>query len=83
MATAVVLAEEKQEVTVFCLNIDKKQSHELQLELHELPPMTMTEHIVLSGNNLDEKNTFENPDAVVPHKVQHKNRCTFMERPAL
>lgn len=73
LATAVVLAEEKQEVTVFCLNIDKKQSHELQLELHELPPMTMTEHIVLSGNNLDEKNTFENPDAVVPHKVPAVN----------
>ncbi len=69
LATAVVLCEEKQELTVFCLNIDKKQSHELDLELHELPPMTMTEHIVLGGGDLNAVNTFENPNAVVPRKL--------------
>ena len=66
LATAVVHSEEKQEVTVFCLNIDKNQSQELKLELRDFPKMKMIEHIVLTGNDLNAINSFEKPDNVAP-----------------
>lgn len=69
LATAVVHQEEKQELTVFCLNIDKKQNHQLKLELHDFADMTMTEHIVLSGSDLHAINTFEKPDNVAPRNA--------------
>ena len=35
--------------------------------------MKMIEHIVLSGNDLNAKNTFEKPDNVVPHTAATVN----------
>ena len=69
LATAVVHSEEKQEVTVFCLNIDKNQSQELKLELRDFPQMKMIEHIVLTGNDLNAINSFEKPDNVTPRSL--------------
>ena len=69
LATAVVHQEEKQEVTVFCLNIDKNQSQELKLELRDFPQMKMIEHIVLTGNDLNAINSFEKPDSVTPRSL--------------
>ena len=69
LATAVVHSEEKQEVTVFCLNIDKNQSQELKLELRDFPQMKMIEHIVLTGNDLNAVNSFEKPDNVTPRSL--------------
>ena len=69
LATAVVHSEEKQEVTVFCLNIDKNQSQELKLELRDFPQMKMIEHIVLTGNDLNAINSFEKPDNVAPRSL--------------
>ena len=69
LATAVVHSEEKQEVTVFCLNIDKNQGQELKLELRDFPQMKMIEHIVLTGNDLNAINSFEKPNNVAPRSL--------------
>lgn len=66
LATAVVYDEESDELTVFCLNIDKASEHKLDLDLRSFGKTEMIMWQVLAGKDLHAKNTFDNPDLVKP-----------------
>ena len=69
LSLAVVDNEEHDELTVFCVNIDRKNSHELSLDLRSFGDVSMIMWQVLTGGNPDAKNTFDNPDCVRPETV--------------
>lgn len=67
--TSVVYDEENKMVTVFCLNIDKKEDASLKLDLRSFGKLKMTEHICLDGSDYNLINTFEQPNQVMPRQI--------------
>ena len=55
-------------VTVFCLNIGGEEM-QADIDLASFGELAMTEHLCLDGSDLNAKNTFENPDCVVPRAI--------------
>ena len=55
-------------VTVFGLNIGGEEMH-VDVNLSSFGRLAMTEHLCLDGGDLNAKNTFEDPDRVVPHRI--------------
>ena len=55
-------------VTVFCLNIGGEEM-QADIGLASFGKLAMTEHLCLDGSDLNAKNTFENPDCVVPRAI--------------
>ena len=66
LSVAVVDNSEAEEMTVFCLNIDKNSVHTLELDLRSFSGIKMIAHQELSGSDLNAKNTFAQPDLVKP-----------------
>lgn len=57
-------------VTVFCLNIDNEEM-QVSMNLASYGSLTMIEHLCLDGDDLNAKNTFENPNLVAPRTIIH------------
>lgn len=55
-------------VTLFCLNIGDEEM-KVDIDLASFGSLTMTEHLCLDGDDLNAKNTFENPNCVVPREI--------------
>lgn len=69
-----ILNKEKKEVTLFILNINLENKIEVDIDLNGFGELEGIEHIILDGNELHLKNTFENPDAVKPRTVEIDNK---------
>ena len=69
IASSVVINPEQTELTLFALNTNTINEETIELNLHSFGKITMISHSVLSGNNLNAINTFENPNYVIPHFV--------------
>ncbi|WP_338329744.1 alpha-L-arabinofuranosidase C-terminal domain-containing protein [Commensalibacter sp. Nvir] len=67
--SAAVYNEEEKQIAFFTLNTELKQSVEVSFHLEDFGQTTVTEHITLQGKDLQARNTFAHPNAVVPRKV--------------
>jgi len=65
-ATAVV-NDEKEEITIFAVNKDTKDSLSLQCDLRSFEGYRVKEHIVLENDDVYAVNTELNPNNVAPH----------------
>jgi alpha-L-arabinofuranosidase len=73
---AVVHNAESGEVTVFALNINRKEISETEINLASFGKTTMFFRTEMTGQNLSVKNSFDNPDAVMSRpaeQVQSEN----------
>lgn len=66
LTTALVNNEEEEAITVFCLNIDKDTTHQLDLDLRSFGAVSMIMRQELSGPDMNAKNTFDHPDRIKP-----------------
>lgn len=66
MCSAAVVSRDGQFVTVFCLNTDKKDVHETQIDLSSFGKAQMISWQELSNHDMNAKNTCDAPDTVVP-----------------
>lgn len=82
LSLAVVDNEGVEELTVFCLNIDRGSAHELELDLRSFGDVSMIMWQMLTGENPDARNTFDNPDCVQPenHPLREGSceRCSLV-----
>ncbi len=60
--------KEDNTITIFVLNCDREDL-EIQAELRSFGKLEVIEHVVLNGDDIYAKNTFENPYAVVPRNI--------------
>jgi alpha-N-arabinofuranosidase len=67
LESVAVYAEEKDELTLFCVNRDEEDSMLVETDLRAFPGYEVIEHIVLENENRNATNTLENPFNVVPH----------------
>lgn len=67
--TAAALDEASGELTVFLLNPDPEAA-EVSLSLAQFGTLTQIEHLCFGSQDLEQKNTFENPNAVVMHQLE-------------
>jgi alpha-N-arabinofuranosidase len=68
ISAAAVVNRKGTELSVFCLNIGKSDIPDFSLDLSSFGSVTMQLWSELSGSTVLLKNTFEAPDAVVPHR---------------
>lgn len=75
--TVAVLSEDESELTIFAVNRSLNDKCKLKLTLNNLTGFEPVTHTVLTGDNLKECNTLENPDAVVPSTKRITDEITF------
>jgi alpha-N-arabinofuranosidase len=56
------------EISLFILNYSQDHDVEIDLDLRSFGEVNLIEHIIMNGNDLHAKNTFEEPDKVIPKK---------------
>ncbi len=66
--TVTVYNEEKDELTMFCVNRDQEENLLVETDLRDFPEYGVVEHIVLENSDINAVNTLSNPTNVVPHK---------------
>ena len=67
---AVVYNEETDEVRVFVLNCSQDEDTEFEMELQGYGDKKVKKHLVLNGDDLEARNTFEDPDRVVMKELE-------------
>ena len=67
---AVVYNEETDEVRVFVLNCSQDEDTEFEMELQGYGDKKVKKHLVLNGDDLEARNTFEDPDGVVMKELE-------------
>ena len=67
---AVVYNEETDEVRVFVLNCSQDEDTEFEMELQGYGDKKVKKHLVLNGDDLEARNTFEDPDSVVMKELE-------------
>ena len=63
-----VYNEEKDELTMFCVNRDEEEQLVVETDMAGFPGFDVLEHIVLEHEDRNAVNSLENPFNVVPHK---------------
>lgn len=58
----------KEKITVFVINKNEDTEYPLSLDIKGFEGYKNVEHFVISGDNLEDKSSFENPDLFVPVK---------------
>jgi len=58
--------EESGALTLFALNTLEDESAEFSLDLRSFGNVSLLEHVVMDGPDISVKNTFDNPDRVIP-----------------
>ena len=71
-----LVSRDGQTLTLFALNTDLENEHTLELLLHSFGDVRMIKHSVLSGADINIKNTFEKPDVIMPHEVQTEKKAS-------
>lgn len=69
LQSAAVYNEEKKEIAFFVLNLDQEHEQEISFVLDGFGKVELLELHELSGCSLFAQNSFEEPNAVVPHLV--------------
>ena len=64
--TAAAYDEEKGQLALFVINRDWENDMEIQLDVSAFPEYRFVEHIQMFSQDESARNTFENPDVVVP-----------------
>lgn len=67
LESTAVVNEETGELTIFAINRSQAGALALEVALRGFPELRVLEHLVLEHDDLAARNTFDNPDAVVPH----------------
>jgi len=67
VSTSVVLSENKDEITVFAVN--RSLNEGVEMSLSGFDGYTMKEHIVMTAKDLEDTNTADHPDLVMPHNA--------------
>jgi len=62
--------EAKGQLTVLVINRNWEEDNEIALDLTTFPGFTLAEHIEMFHEDMDARNTYENPNEVVPHLNQ-------------
>lgn len=70
LQSAATYNESTGDVSVFILNCDQEEDAELALDLRSFEGLTFEEHIIMSGQDIYAKNTFQNPNAVTPRSIK-------------
>ncbi len=65
---AAVLNDEANELTVFVINADEKDEHELTLNAEAFEGYAFREHIFMHTDDPDAANSYENPSAIQPEQ---------------
>ncbi len=60
--------KESNRLSVFVINRNEETSYPLNIDLKAFEGLSFTEHLELSSPDLDVKNTYENPNALLPVK---------------
>lgn len=68
---SVTLDASKKTATVMMLNRDIEKPQDVELVWHDLTPSAVTNFETLTGPDLKAGNSFENPNKVVPQKLEH------------
>lgn len=64
---AAAMREEAGEMTVFVINADPTERHELTLDARSFEGWTFAEHLQMAADDAKSaRNTYEHPDAVLP-----------------
>ena len=63
--------DEKDELTIFAVNRDMEEGVDLECTIAGYEGYKIKEHIVLDGDDVKASNTLENPDRVVPRKLDN------------
>ncbi len=66
---AAALNEEEGEMTVFIINADDQESHELSLDVSAFHGWRFAEHTALYTDDPDAYNDHEHPDAIIPRQI--------------
>jgi alpha-N-arabinofuranosidase len=61
-------------ISIFVLNCEQDEDLEFGISVKSFGNVSVIEHRVLDGNNLDEVNTLEEPERVKPHNLDITNR---------
>lgn len=69
---AVVYNEEKDEVRVFVLNCSQDEDTEFEVELQGYGDKKLKQHLTLTGEDMEVRNTLEQPDNVVMRELEVK-----------
>ena len=68
--TAATYNEEDGTATVFVLNSDQQEDVEFSLDMRSFDGLHLVEHLIIDGPDLYGKNTFEEPDNVIPRNAK-------------
>ena len=66
VTAAAALDEEKSELTVFVINADEKEEQLLSMDLRGFEGLSLIEHLSMSSESQDDRNTYEHPDQILP-----------------
>ncbi|MBS4206667.1 alpha-N-arabinofuranosidase [Bacillus sp. FJAT-50079] len=61
---AAVFNKETNEIIVFALNCNQEEETELTIQLNGFGERKISKHLILNGDNLEARNTFENPNLI-------------------
>jgi len=67
LEAAVVVNEEKEEVTLFAVNKDLTDALQLEIDMRSFKNYRIIDHIILEHDDVKAVNTAQNPDNVKPH----------------
>ena len=66
--SAAVYNDEKKEIALFALNLEQDKTQDINVVLEGFGNAKITKHLELAGCPLSAQNTFQTPNAVVPHE---------------
>ena len=66
---AATLQEENGEMTVFLVNADQTEAHELAMDVRAFEGWKLKEHVTLFTEDIDAYNDFDQPECIVPRQV--------------
>lgn len=71
--SATIYDSDKNQVKVFALNTDINKDSHLTLNIANLGDLKLTKHITLTGDNLEARDTFDEPNKVIPQDLNVTN----------
>ncbi len=73
VTVAATYDEEKENIVLFALNCSQNDDIRIDVDFRGFGNVKVISHTVLDGNDLNAKNTFENPNTVVPREMKMVN----------
>lgn len=70
LQTAATFNEEDGSISLFVLNCSQAEDVELELDIRSFDAVRLNEHIIMDGPDLFARNTFDEPDKVIPRNLE-------------